>query len=919
MAVGELLGREQERAAIEGFLDRSSVGAESLLLEGEAGIGKTSLWREALRLAESRGIRVLACRAAEAEAKLSFSALADLLEPVPAEAFDALPGPQRRALDVALLKADPDGAPPNQRAVATAFRSVLVGLAASPTLVAIDDAQWLDRSSAGAIEFAFRRCAAAPLGLLISRRTGSAALEAALADAAQVDVGPLSLGAIHGLLKQRLNRSLPRPRLVRIHAASRGNPFYALEIAREAMRGALRPGEPLPVPRDLFALVRSRISRLSPPTRDALLVAALLAQPSTTMLADFLDDRPREALEEAEAAGVVETVQGVVRFAHPLFAEAVQALAPRQQRRRWHLRLAEATQHPEEKAHHLALAAEGPDPGVAAAMEDAARSARARGAVHVASEFAQLALTLTPEQDDRLARRQVDLADHLFHVGESERAQAILADLVARLEPSSLRAQGFVLLASILHECGAPAAAVDACARAVDEAGDEPELLARAHATWALVDDDSEQSNREARIALQLLDRLEHPSPELEQLALLALVESEFYLGRAIPEAAAARALELDRIAPAPRVADRFGAALGVYLKYSDRLDEARDLLHDARRAAEEEHDESSLPFVMSHLPQLELWAGNWSLAEAHAREHLALSEQLGQGSQRVQALFNVALVEVHLGAVESARATIAEALDGAEALDSPWLAAVVWEARGLLEWSLGDPLETVAALERANELRGGIHLADPGYGRGQADLVEALAALGRLDQAREIVERRAARARALDRSAALAVVARCRALLAAAEGDLTSGAREIEEALAQHAKVTLPFELGRTVLVKGQLERRAKHKAAAKESFERALAIFDHLGAPLWAEKARGELGRVGLRRAADDLTETERRVAELAASGLTNREVAAQLFLSPKTVEANLARAYRKLGIRSRAELGARLAGVGSGSAQT
>jgi DNA-binding CsgD family transcriptional regulator len=147
----------------------------------------------------------------------------------------------------------------------------------------------------------------------------------------------------------------------------------------------------------------------------------------------------------------------------------------------------------------------------------------------------------------------------------------------------------------------------------------------------------------------------------------------------------------------------------------------------------------------------------------------------------------------------------------------------------------------------------------------------------------------------------------------------LDNALRSLDQALEAHEHLGMPFELGRTCLVKGQLERRAKQKAAARQSLEQALAIFERLPAPLWAEKARDELARIGLRRAPGDMTETERRVAQLAASGLTNRQVAAQLFLSPKTVEANLARAYRKLGIRTRAELGARLGGIGSGSAQT
>jgi DNA-binding CsgD family transcriptional regulator len=163
-------------------------------------------------------------------------------------------------------------------------------------------------------------------------------------------------------------------------------------------------------------------------------------------------------------------------------------------------------------------------------------------------------------------------------------------------------------------------------------------------------------------------------------------------------------------------------------------------------------------------------------------------------------------------------------------------------------------------------------------------------------------------------------VAARCSALVAGGRGHSETAFASIETALSEHERLPMPFELGRTLLVRGELERRAKRKADAKASLERTLEIFEGLGARLWSKRAQEELARVGLRASAvSGLTETESRVAELAASGLTNREVAAKLYISPKTVEANLARVYRKLGIHSRAELGARLASVGHAPAQT
>src|SRR5581483_3900430 len=218
-----------------------------------------------------------------------------------------------------LLRADPNGAP-DARAVAAAFRSIVAGMSArSPVLIAIDDAHWLDRSSERAVEFALRRRRDDRVALLASRRPGGRpVLTTVVEDAERISLGPLSVGAIHELLKSRLGHSLPRPLLVRVHEAAAGNPFYALEIGREVLRAGVEPGDPLPAPQDLSQLVRSRIRRLRSDARDALLIAALAAEPTTPLISAVLGSRAQQALEPAEAAGIVETRQEVVRFAHPL-------------------------------------------------------------------------------------------------------------------------------------------------------------------------------------------------------------------------------------------------------------------------------------------------------------------------------------------------------------------------------------------------------------------------------------------------------------------------------------------------------------------------------------------------------------------------------------------------------------------------
>jgi DNA-binding CsgD family transcriptional regulator len=918
MAAGDLLGRIQERAAIEAFVERGSAAPETLVIEGEPGIGKTTLWREATRLAEARGMQVLACRPTETETKLSFSALADLLEPVPEDVFEDLPAPQRRAIEVALLEADPEGAPPEPRAVATAFRSVLTRLATSPVLIAIDDAQWLDRSSAGAIDFALRRRAETPLSLLVASRPPGATLNV-LADAARITLGPLSLGAVHELLKNRLGRTLPRPLLLRVHEAAEGNPFYTLEVGQEALQLGVRPGDPLPVPKDLSELLRRRVGRFPKPTRTALLVAALLGEPSTDLISAVLESDGVAALEPAERAGIVVTEGPSVRFSHPLFASAVHASASRLERRRLHEQIAETVDDREERGRHLALAATGPDASLAAALDEAAAAAKARGALDAAAELTEYAVRFTPAHAaGEAAERSLQLGIALRLAGDTERADAVL-DQLAGSTTGSIRAQALYELAAVRYWTQGAPAGLECCERALEAARGDLALEAKVFADLAVYCDvDLERSHHYARAALQLFDQLgdaADPLAHSEALAIAAMCS--LMLGLGLPLAELDRALEVESKATetSEAVGGRITTASGRWLKYVDDFDGARARLEHARRAATEGGDESALPNILVHLAQTELWSGNWELASRYAEEACEIAEQLGYAYGGPPALR--ALVDAHLGRVDRARTAVTAGLEAGAS--NPLTECFYARALGFLDLSLGDVEAASRHLTRALELMESVRIREPGVLRIHADVVEALIAAGELEAAGKVLVPWEEQARRIELAWSLATSARCRALLETARGRADDAVCAIDDALAVHERFPMPFELARTLLVKGRIERRAKRKAAAKESLEQALAIFERLPAPLWAEKARNELARVGLRRAPDDLTETERRVAELAASGLTNREVAAQLFLSPKTVEANLARAYRKLGIRSRAELGARLAGVGSDRPQT
>jgi DNA-binding CsgD family transcriptional regulator len=278
---------------------------------------------------------------------------------------------------------------------------------------------------------------------------------------------------------------------------------------------------------------------------------------------------------------------------------------------------------------------------------------------------------------------------------------------------------------------------------------------------------------------------------------------------------------------------------------------------------------------------------------------------------------FAVGLVEAHLGRADPARLAALEGLRVAEALGEILLLIPNLSVLGFLELSLGNFAEADAYLSRAVELEQAMGVREPAYFRVVPDEIEALVALGRLDEAEALLAPFEEAGRNLDRAWAIATGARCRALILAARGDLAGASTAIDEAVREHDRLPLPFELGRTLLVRGTVERRAKRKREARETLTKALEIFDGLGASLWADKARAELARIGGRAASSlDLTPTEDRVAALVAAGSTNREVADALFVSIHTVEANLKRIYRKLGVRSRTELASKFPSSSSAS---
>jgi hypothetical protein len=497
---------------------------------------------------------VLTCRAAESEARLSYAALGDLLD------FELpdLPAPQARALQVALLRAEVEGAPPDQRAVSVATLGVLRALAAAdPVMIAVDDVQWLDAPSARVLAFVVRRLEDAPVRILVALRVGAGGDPLGLGQTGplplqRVPIGPLDEEAMTRLLRDRTGRDLTRPILLRLHRISEGNPFFALEIARALTSRGVRPapGEPLPVPEDLQALLGARLAALPSTATDGLLVVAAAARPTEDLVvaAAARSDRAAAGVRRAEKAGILQRAGGRIGFAHPLLGSAVHAAATPQARRRVHRRLADLVVDPEERARHLALAASGPHPQVARALEEAGRHARRRGAPDAAAELLELARTLTPPGDGAgLLRRSVEAAEHHFDAGDATRATALLEEAIATARPGGDRARIVFRLASISWmDMGRVQALSE---RALEEAGDDAALRAAAfeHLAWvAIYRGDLAFAVEHAQASRQWARRIADPAIRADSLSTFAMVE--FLLGRP-PQDLMAEAVRLEDLA----------------------------------------------------------------------------------------------------------------------------------------------------------------------------------------------------------------------------------------------------------------------------------------------------------------------------------------------------------------------------------
>ena len=910
----ELVGRDRELARAAGFVTRLTERSGALLVRGEPGIGKTALWREAIGVADRDGIRVLVSRCAEAEMPIPLGAVSDLLDPAFEDVADALAEPQRRALAAALGLDTAAGERLDRLALPRALVAAFRLLAATrPLLIAIDDVQWHDPASARVLAFAVRRVGDERIGVLATLRDEAELRDPlALADAFQpgafeeLAVRPLGKTHLRQLVRRRFDVRIPQTTLTAVHDASRGNPMFALEFARSAEREDASLHARLPVPSSLEELVRERVRALPNTTRPLLELVAAIERPTVSLLARALGVGTQALVDEAVSAGaLVLGADGVVRFTHPLLGAAVYFDMPPGRRSALHLEVAGFVDDLEQRARHLALATAVPDEAIAAVLEQAAEAAAQRGAPDAAAALVAEAVRLTPASEEAAClRRTFAGAGFLMEAGDVQEARARIEPLLDPSVPPAVRSQALVFRAETEHQ---DRPLIGAFLREAIEIAPDPRVRWQAWMRYAQqggwISRDLTTAAESAREALRIAGELDDPSLIAATTAALAYYEAqrghhEIEFG----VAELARSEHLPRAAPwqvTPAV------SVGARLMWAAELDRAREVLRREYDTLMRQGRMLMLPLhIMGTLSDVEWRAGRWAQAAAYADEARAILEDALPGGAHVLACQQV-IVAVSLGRADEARELGEANLRTAERYEDVNVLRLRW-ALGHVALVSGDPAAAAEKLGWLPEALQAFGMVEPGWQPMLPDVVEALVAVGRLDEAQGVLQQLEQQAAALEHRWATPAALRCRALVLLAHERADEAAAAAEQAAEAFAEIGFPLDRARSLLVAGAAKRRAGQRRQAADSLASAIEILNELGAPLWLQRAEDELRRASPRPRRDrELTSAERRVAALVAQGQTNKEVAAQLFTTTTTVEAHLTRIYRKLGMRSRTQL--------------
>jgi DNA-binding CsgD family transcriptional regulator len=905
-----LFGREESLQVLSDVVDAGG----SAIATGDPGVGKSSLLKVADQLAQRRGRRVLFVTPTQFDRGLPFAGLAELMSQCPEGADRALPEPQRRGLAVALQRAEPDGPEVDALAVPLAVRGLLMHLCGSePVALIIDDLQWLDQATVGSLSFALRRISVEPhrLSVLVCTRPDGAGNELirSLAEPRhEFTLAPLEDWAIGQLLRKRLGQRWTPPMSAGVARASGGNPFVALMIAKGIQAGvptwgrSAPPGhDPVfPVPPSLAELLHERVARLPQAARDVLLLASAAGRLSVAQLQGVVEKVAlRSALEAAADADVaIVGAESVVTFTHPLLASAIYDAASAAERRLAHRVLAEELDDPVERARHRSRSITVPDEAIAEELKRAAEISQGRGAQQLAGELWEGAALATPPGVGTAVSlgRWLRAVDSYMAAGDGVAAQAALEKGAALAAVPEQQAQTLVRrLRLVDHYSGVQSLAEEAVRLAPEGTEVRAEIL---H-------------------ILALLHRMQGRGEDALRVARMA-----------VSEAAAVRRLDLQLAALNNRLSIEWHWAQG---RPEQTLREIADLV-----------ESSGLNATMKEVVWTKGFFAVWNdeTAETHVREgitsavdagrygdlsHLYIclilflirasrvldakaaldeSDRLGAwaGSSLQEDMARI-LVKEYAGDLDGARELARSAVDRSRASGSTyWLAGFMAQV-GFIETSAGN---WQTALQVTRELAGifattrMVDLEQLLWAVDYADAALQVGALQDVEAAISVLRRQGS----AGRPEATVAADRCQAMLSAARGDVDNALAELVKVVEEPGS-ECPFEAARSRLALGQVYRRAGYKAMASDALTAAADTFAELGVPRWAERARDEAVRVGLYPATTTLTETERRVAELVGSGHSNQEVAAELFVSVKTVESNLTRIYRKLSVRSRTEL--------------
>ena len=905
-----LLGRGPELEQIGGLVAGAREGrGGALLIVGEPGIGKTALLREAFALASD--LRVVEAEAVEAEASLPYALLGETVAPL-LEWLPELPEPQADAIRAALALGPSPHAPSDRFATCAAFRRLITSAAdREPVLIVVDDVQWLDTASAECLAYAARRLADTQVALVAAGRPGGEGHLLGSPSLERLEVTGLNRDDARTLVRASAPEATVSVVDLLLEIAG-GNPLALRELpARltEDQRSGRKPIDQVPVAGTaVVQAFESRLAALGADERATVVVAsAAMDRELAPVVAACRDlGLQANALEGAEIAGVLAIATNRLAFAHPLLkAVAYEGAAPAE-RRRAHAGLA-AHCGPDARAWHLAAAAVGPDAKVADLLDGAAHRAIARGAHSVATDALQRAAALTEEATMR-SRRLYGAALAAAIGGAYDRCVVLLEPL-AEVDDPLLRANIRHTLA-VVKMTGGIEVPLDAHLRLREEAelilALDPGAAAAMLADAALLAGVSGQVGAglpAARRAVEIVPDDASPMIRCRVLALSGIASAlagESSGARAQLDEAGRLLARIDSLSPGTQ-----SAVLGMHARVcTGQVAQFQAELARLLEMARETDTFGLLPYLLAVAADAAYRVGNWEEA-ARQLSSVDLAEEYGQRGILPFSLAVSGRLRAARGETDEARAELERGIAVAEEIGSAMVVDWGRAALAFLELGIGNAEAAVAQLEQVEDSTATAGLEDPCFVPWAPDLVEAYLRIGRTADAERVsaaLDRRAERA-AL--ALPLAFAARCRGQVA--EEGFES---HFKEALAQHDRTDAPFERARTLLAYGSRLHRARRRVEGRKRLRAALETFEQLEATVWIDRANAELVAAGASPRApigrpDELSPQEMRVAMAVAGGATNKEVAAGLFLSPKTIDFHLGRVYRKLGIHSRTEL--------------